>query len=111
MRWSEAGYLSRIVLTHAPRQASASLILDVRQNTSNEPIKSMEAWITYFSKLFASLFPLVLILGPLLFFQMRRMRKITRNHDEALELQRRSVALLEEQVRDQKALMELLGRK
>jgi hypothetical protein len=30
MRWSEAGYLSRIVLTHAPRQASVSLILDVR---------------------------------------------------------------------------------
>ena len=32
MRWSEAGYLSRIVLTHAPRQASVSLIFDVRQN-------------------------------------------------------------------------------
>jgi hypothetical protein len=31
MRWSEAGYLSRIVLTHAPRQVSISLILDVRQ--------------------------------------------------------------------------------
>ncbi len=31
MRWSEAGYLSRIVLAHAPRQASVSLILDVRQ--------------------------------------------------------------------------------
>ena len=32
MRWSEAGYLSRIVLSHAPRQASVSLILGVRQN-------------------------------------------------------------------------------
>jgi hypothetical protein len=32
MRWSEAGYLSRIVLAHAPRQASVSLIFDVRQN-------------------------------------------------------------------------------
>ena len=32
MRWSEAGYLSRIVLSHAPRQVSVSLILDVRQN-------------------------------------------------------------------------------
>jgi hypothetical protein len=31
MRWSEAGYLSRIVLAHAPRQVSVSLILDVRQ--------------------------------------------------------------------------------
>ena len=31
MRWSEAGYLSRIVLSHAPRQASVSLILGVRQ--------------------------------------------------------------------------------
>jgi hypothetical protein len=31
MRWSEAGYLSRIVLAHAPRQASVSLILGVRQ--------------------------------------------------------------------------------
>jgi hypothetical protein len=30
-RWSEAGYLSRIVLSHAPRQASGSLIFDVRQ--------------------------------------------------------------------------------
>ncbi len=30
MRWSEAGYLSQIVLTHALRQASVSLILDVR---------------------------------------------------------------------------------
>ena len=33
MRWSEAGYLSRIVLTHAPRQASVSLILIVRQKS------------------------------------------------------------------------------
>jgi hypothetical protein len=32
MRWSEAGYLSRIVLAHAPRQVSVSLIFDVRQN-------------------------------------------------------------------------------
>jgi hypothetical protein len=32
MRSSEAGYLSRIVLAHAPRQASVSLIFDVRQN-------------------------------------------------------------------------------
>jgi hypothetical protein len=31
MRWSEADYLSRIVLTHAPRQVTASLILNVRQ--------------------------------------------------------------------------------
>jgi hypothetical protein len=30
MRWSEAEYLSRIVLAHAPRQASVSLILGVR---------------------------------------------------------------------------------
>jgi hypothetical protein len=34
MRWSEAGYLSRIVLTHAPRQASVSLIFDVRSISS-----------------------------------------------------------------------------
>jgi hypothetical protein len=38
MRWSEAGYLSRIVLTHAPRQASVSLILDVR-SISNHLIR------------------------------------------------------------------------
>ena len=38
MRWSEAGYLSRIVLSHAPRQASASLILGVR-SISNHFIK------------------------------------------------------------------------
>jgi hypothetical protein len=31
MRWSEAGYLSRIVLAHAPRQVSVSLILGVRR--------------------------------------------------------------------------------
>ena len=31
MRWSEAVYLSQFVLSHALRQASASLILDVRQ--------------------------------------------------------------------------------
>jgi hypothetical protein len=31
MRWSEAGYLSQIVLAHALRQASVSLILNVRQ--------------------------------------------------------------------------------
>jgi hypothetical protein len=30
MRWSEAGYLSQFVLTHALRQASVSLIFDVR---------------------------------------------------------------------------------
>ena len=30
-RWSEAGYLSQIVLAHALRQVSVSLILDVRQ--------------------------------------------------------------------------------
>ena len=34
MRWSEAGYLSQIVLTHAPRQVSVSLILGVRQKMS-----------------------------------------------------------------------------
>jgi hypothetical protein len=32
MRWSEAGYLSRIVLSHALRQVSVSLILDVRHD-------------------------------------------------------------------------------
>ena len=32
MRWSEAGYLSQFVLSHALRQVSASLILCVRQN-------------------------------------------------------------------------------
>jgi hypothetical protein len=31
MRWSEAGYLSQIVLTHALRQVSVSLIFVVRQ--------------------------------------------------------------------------------
>jgi hypothetical protein len=31
MRWSEAGYSSQIVLMHALRQVSVSLILDVRQ--------------------------------------------------------------------------------
>ena len=31
MRWSEAGYLSQFVLSHALRQASVSLIFDVRQ--------------------------------------------------------------------------------
>lgn len=31
MRWSEAGYLSQIMLTHALRQVSVSLILGVRQ--------------------------------------------------------------------------------
>ena len=31
MRWSEAGYLSQFVLTHALRQVSVSLILGVRQ--------------------------------------------------------------------------------
>jgi hypothetical protein len=35
MRWSEAGYLSRIVLTHAPRQVSVSLILGVRPKRTN----------------------------------------------------------------------------
>jgi hypothetical protein len=34
MRWSEAEYLSRIMLTHAPRQVSVSLILGVRQRTN-----------------------------------------------------------------------------
>jgi hypothetical protein len=36
-RWSEAGYLSHVVLTHALRQVSVSLIFDVRQNR-------MKAW-------------------------------------------------------------------
>jgi hypothetical protein len=31
MRWSEAGYLSQIVLSHALRQESVSLILSVRR--------------------------------------------------------------------------------
>ncbi len=44
MRWSEAGYLSRIVLTHAPRQASVSLILDVRLiRTKSEEIEPTPA--------------------------------------------------------------------
>ena len=33
MRWSEAGCLSQIMLTHALRQAPASLILSVRQKS------------------------------------------------------------------------------
>lgn len=36
MRWSEAGYLSQIVLTHALRQVSVSLIFDVRQRMPEE---------------------------------------------------------------------------
>jgi hypothetical protein len=43
MRWSEAGYLSRIVLSHAPRQVSVSLIFDVRQNMKN-PTKTRWFW-------------------------------------------------------------------
>jgi hypothetical protein len=31
MRWSEADCLSRIMLSHAPRQATVSLTLSVRQ--------------------------------------------------------------------------------
>ena len=38
MRWSEAGYLSQFVLTHALRQVSVSLILGVRQK------KYMKRW-------------------------------------------------------------------
>jgi hypothetical protein len=34
MRWSEAGCLSQIVLTHALRQVSVSLIFGVRQISS-----------------------------------------------------------------------------
>jgi hypothetical protein len=34
MRWSEAGYLSQVVLTHALRQVSVSLIFDVRSISS-----------------------------------------------------------------------------
>jgi hypothetical protein len=34
MRWSEAGYLSQFVLSHALRQASVSLILGVRSISS-----------------------------------------------------------------------------
>ena len=36
MRWSEAGYLSQIVLAHALRQVSGSLILDVRQKHEDQ---------------------------------------------------------------------------
>ncbi len=39
MRWSEAGYLSQFVLTHALRQVSVSLILSVRQKKMT-PIQS-----------------------------------------------------------------------
>jgi hypothetical protein len=35
MRWSEAGYLSQFVLTHALRQVSVSLIFDVRHSNHN----------------------------------------------------------------------------
>ena len=38
MRWSEDGYLSRIVLTHVPRQVSVSLILGVRQKNMKSPL-------------------------------------------------------------------------
>ncbi len=44
MRWSEAGYLSRIVLAHAPRQVAVSLIFDVRLiRTKSEEIEPMVA--------------------------------------------------------------------
>jgi hypothetical protein len=51
MRWSEAGYLSQIVLAHALRQASVSLILDVRQKkpmwqTTFETLGKVEIWIS-----------------------------------------------------------------
>ena len=38
MRWSEADCLSRVVLTHAPRQATVSLILGVRQKNKMRTI-------------------------------------------------------------------------
>jgi hypothetical protein len=38
MRWSEAGYLSQIVLAHALRQVSVSLILDVRQSMKHKQV-------------------------------------------------------------------------
>ena len=40
MRWSEAGYLSQFVLTHALRQVSVSLILGVRLIRTNQRISN-----------------------------------------------------------------------
>jgi hypothetical protein len=44
MRWSEAGYLSQIMLTHALRQASVSLILGVRQNKTMDTKVYIVRW-------------------------------------------------------------------
>jgi hypothetical protein len=48
MRWSEAGYLSQFVLAHVLRQASVSLILDVRQKqTMEDPAPSFGSRCIY----------------------------------------------------------------
>ncbi len=54
MRWSEAGYLSQFVLTHALRQVSVSLILSVRQN--------MKKYITFvLAALLSGCFPVPVV--------------------------------------------------
>jgi hypothetical protein len=64
MRWSEAGCLSQIVLSHAPRQASGSLILDVRsiraismkrhRQTKDYRAQVGVAWFTVPPRIFSS---------------------------------------------------------
>ena len=47
MRWSEAGYLSQFVLTHALRQVSVSLIFDVRQKNNTMRRERMRSFRIY----------------------------------------------------------------
>jgi hypothetical protein len=53
MRWSEAGYLSQFVLSHALRQVSVSLILDVRQKKT---MTSLSIFIPLVPVVIATLF-------------------------------------------------------
>jgi hypothetical protein len=50
MRWSEADYLSRIVLAHAPRQVAVSLILGVRQNMKLTPEEHLSRVLARFPR-------------------------------------------------------------
>ncbi len=64
MRWSEAGCLSQFVLTHAPRQASVSLIFDVRsirailmkrqRQAKDYQAQAALAWFTVPPRIFSS---------------------------------------------------------
>ena len=66
----------------------------------------MQAWLNYFIPVFAASVPYLIIILPMMFMVIRMAKRTRRNQAELIELQRETVALLKESIRNQRTIIE-----